>query len=102
MQSVLFDNTLFTVGVVPESPSQVEEATKVELLVALPISPDAFPLPSTPWRHHLILPLLGTQRLLRWDIAFYASAVSLSIGDRWQFSGTGDDPLQTSDSRTFP
>ena len=57
-------------GVVPESASQVEEATEVELLAALPLSPDAVSLPPTPGRHHLLLPLLGAQRLLRWVLHF--------------------------------
>ena len=71
--------TLSTPGLVPEQASQVEEATKVQLLVALTISPNAFPLTPSPWRHHLILTLLGAQRLLR-----FLHFIPLLLCDYWR------------------
>ena len=62
----LFDNISSPLGVVPEPASEVEEATKVKLTAALPLPTDAFTLPATPWWHHILLTLLGTQWLLRW------------------------------------
>ena len=74
---VLFDDSLSIPGVVPEPTSQVEKAKKVKLLVAFTLPPHAFSLPSTPWRHHLLLTLLGTQRLLRWGFPSLSSELEI-------------------------
>ena len=67
---------LFVTGVVPEPARQVEEAAEVELSAALALPLDALTLPATPWGHHLLLTLVGAQRLFRSQIL-----------DSWQFSG---------------
>ena len=67
---------LFVTGVVPEPARQVEEAAEVELAAALALPLDALTLPATPWGHHLLLTLVGAQRLFRSQIL-----------DSWQFSG---------------
>ena len=67
---------LFVTGVVPEPTRQVEEAAEVELAAALALPLDALTLPATPRGHHLLLTLVGAQRLFRCRI----------LGS-WQFSG---------------
>ena len=67
---------LFVTGVVPEPTRQVEEAAEVELSAALSLPLDALTLPATPRGHHLLLPLVGAQRLFRSQIL-----------ESWQFSG---------------
>ena len=67
---------LCVTGVVPEPTRQVEEAAEVELAAALALPLDALTLPATPRGHHLLLTLVGAQRLFRCRI----------LGS-WQFSG---------------
>ena len=67
---------LFVTGVVPEPARQVEEAAEVELSAALALPLDALALPATPRGHHLLLTLVGAQRLFR----------CRTLGS-WQFSG---------------
>ena len=64
-------------GLVPEPARQVEEAAEVELSAALALPLDALTLPATPRGHHLLLTLVGAQRLFRcWTLGL------------WQFSGS--------------
>ena len=67
---------LYFTGVVPEPARQVEEAAEVELSAALALPLDALALLATPRGHHLLLTLVGAQRLFRSQI--------LGL---WQFSG---------------
>ena len=67
---------LCVTGVVPEPARQVEEAAEVELAAALALPLDALALPATPRGHHLLLTLVGAQRLFR----------CRTLGS-WQFSG---------------
>ena len=63
---ISFEELFSFLGLVPEPASKMEEAAKVELVAAFPVSADAFTLPSTSGRHHLLLALLGAQWILRW------------------------------------
>ena len=71
---------LFVTGVVPEPARQVEEAAEVELSAALALPLDALTLPATPRGHHLLLTLVGAQRLFR-----------CRFWNRGNFLETGDD-----------